>query len=236
MFDYGARGYYPSSMRFTTIDPLAEKYYSVSPYVYCLNNPVRFVDPDGRFPAFLIPAIPYIVDGAIYLGMAVTTYVAARNISKEWSKRNRKSSNSSYCYNATSTTQKTRVNIPTAEVATQNTSKQTHHREGRKEQERRERRSKREDTEIRKKHQNMVNNNVGIPTPDGSPDPKKPLGDWSTIEIIVGGVGTAAVLYDNIPKPETIEPIPTPDLPNPEPPKITPPSPNIPIPIPKTNH
>ena len=33
--------------RFTTIDPLCEKYYSVSPYAYVLNNPVRFIDPDG---------------------------------------------------------------------------------------------------------------------------------------------------------------------------------------------
>jgi hypothetical protein len=30
-----------------TIDPLAEKYYSISPYAYCLNNPVRFVDLHG---------------------------------------------------------------------------------------------------------------------------------------------------------------------------------------------
>jgi hypothetical protein len=34
-------------MRFTTPDPLAEKYYAVSPYVYCFNNPVRYVDPTG---------------------------------------------------------------------------------------------------------------------------------------------------------------------------------------------
>jgi hypothetical protein len=30
------------------MDPLAEKYYSISPYAYCANNPVRYVDRDGR--------------------------------------------------------------------------------------------------------------------------------------------------------------------------------------------
>ena len=33
---------------FTSVDPLAEKYPNVSSYVYCMNNPVIYVDPDGR--------------------------------------------------------------------------------------------------------------------------------------------------------------------------------------------
>ncbi|WP_370520758.1 RHS repeat domain-containing protein [Dysgonomonas sp. 25] len=47
-YDYSARYYDPPTGRFTTVDPMAEKHYSISPYAYCANNPLRFVDPDGR--------------------------------------------------------------------------------------------------------------------------------------------------------------------------------------------
>ena len=47
-YDYGARNYDPLLCRFTQIDPLAEKYYWISPYAYCANNPVNAVDPDGK--------------------------------------------------------------------------------------------------------------------------------------------------------------------------------------------
>ncbi|WP_306303729.1 RHS repeat-associated core domain-containing protein [Prevotella dentasini] len=47
-YDYGARQYNPILPRWDRIDPLAEKYYNVSPYTYCANNPVRFVDLDGK--------------------------------------------------------------------------------------------------------------------------------------------------------------------------------------------
>lgn len=33
-----------------SVDPLCEKYYWITPYAYCLNNPVKFIDPDGRDP------------------------------------------------------------------------------------------------------------------------------------------------------------------------------------------
>ena len=47
-YDYGARQYAPLLPLWDRVDPLAEKYYGVSPYAYCANNPVMFVDPDGR--------------------------------------------------------------------------------------------------------------------------------------------------------------------------------------------
>ena len=47
-YDSKARWYYPAICRTTTMDPLAEKYYPTSPYAWCGNNPMRFVDPDGK--------------------------------------------------------------------------------------------------------------------------------------------------------------------------------------------
>ena len=51
-YDYGARQYNPVTARWDRMDPLAEKYYSVSPYAYCMNNPVNAIDPDGENPIF----------------------------------------------------------------------------------------------------------------------------------------------------------------------------------------
>ena len=51
--DYGARQYKTALPRWDRIDPLCEKYYHVSPYAYCFNNPVNAIDPDGKVVIFI---------------------------------------------------------------------------------------------------------------------------------------------------------------------------------------
>jgi RHS repeat-associated protein len=47
---FGARYYDQRIGRWVSVDPLAEKFSSWSPYAYVFNNPLRLFDPDGRQP------------------------------------------------------------------------------------------------------------------------------------------------------------------------------------------
>jgi uncharacterized protein RhaS with RHS repeats len=73
-------------------DPLIGRFYSNDPvgftasnpmmfnrYAYANNNPYKYTDPDGRF-AFVIPAIPYVVKGAVAARNAYTAYRAVRAV------------------------------------------------------------------------------------------------------------------------------------------------------------
>ena len=47
--DYGARMSDPRfHLGWNGRDPLSEKYYPMSPYAFCGNNPVKYIDTDGR--------------------------------------------------------------------------------------------------------------------------------------------------------------------------------------------
>ena len=47
-YDYGARWHDAALGRWATVDPMAEKYYNISPYNYCHNNPVLLIDFNGE--------------------------------------------------------------------------------------------------------------------------------------------------------------------------------------------
>lgn len=60
LYDSQAR-FQANTGMFLSLDPLAEKYYGISPYSYCAGNPVNLVDPDGKFPGgWLLPIQPYL--------------------------------------------------------------------------------------------------------------------------------------------------------------------------------
>ena len=43
------------------VDPMIEKYPEISPYIYCHNNPIVLIDPDGR-QSKVPPTIMQIID------------------------------------------------------------------------------------------------------------------------------------------------------------------------------
>lgn len=53
-YDFGGRWFDPTVARFNTMDKFAEKYYSVSPYVFCKDNPIVNIDPTGNY---IIPCL-----------------------------------------------------------------------------------------------------------------------------------------------------------------------------------
>ena len=71
--DYGTRMYDPERVRWLTQDPLMEKYYSIGQYNYCVGNPVKFTDENGKQPgtAFKSPDVAAKNWGQYYNGKSI---------------------------------------------------------------------------------------------------------------------------------------------------------------------
>ena len=50
LYYYGARYLDPMGAMWLSVDPLFENDIDKNPYNYCLNNPVKMIDPDGKKP------------------------------------------------------------------------------------------------------------------------------------------------------------------------------------------
>ena len=61
MYDSNARFQHSKQPRFSSIDPLAEKYYNLSPYNYAGNDPVNAADPSGEM-LFIYSEDGYLLD------------------------------------------------------------------------------------------------------------------------------------------------------------------------------
>ena len=75
---FGARAYDPVSCIFMQVDPMAEKYYGMTPYGYCAGNPVMMVDPDGEIP-FIANLVAGVISASIDFGAQVVVKMADSN-------------------------------------------------------------------------------------------------------------------------------------------------------------
>ena len=75
-FSYFGARYYDSDLMtgWLSVDPLADKYPSLSPYAYCAWNPIKLVDPDGEDVVIVIWATTPNSENVGHAGIAVSNY------------------------------------------------------------------------------------------------------------------------------------------------------------------
>ena len=81
-YDSKARMYDPTIGRTPTQDPMAEKYYSMSPYLWCAGNPIKFIDLDGK-------DVTITINGSnitIYTNIIIYGEYATQNLADQYKK------------------------------------------------------------------------------------------------------------------------------------------------------
>ena len=105
LYYYGARYYDPKTSVWLSADPLQEKYPNISTYAYCFNNPIMFIDPDGKSGKVVINAEKQTVTVAsklYFYGSKATSELSgkiATGIASQWNGANAKTTIDGVEYN-----------------------------------------------------------------------------------------------------------------------------------------
>ena len=79
-YDFGARWYDVAGVpMWTSVDPLAEKYYPFTPYSYCIGDPVNKFDPDGKKVYLYATTLPTDNKALKLGGIPTHTFITVEN-------------------------------------------------------------------------------------------------------------------------------------------------------------
>lgn len=88
LYNYGVRLQDPQLGVWHKVDPLSEKHFNQSPYLFCNGNPILYMDPDGRDGIITIKGGQINISSNVYLyGAGATKSVASqmqRDVNSRW--------------------------------------------------------------------------------------------------------------------------------------------------------